>query len=100
MINVDKEYSRIQKQYWDFLDVEGEERYPTLPMNPTQEGESLAGMHLELLLSRLIKFLENKGYPKEYIDGVTHARIEIFKYVANRHLGMTLFEELLWEEEE
>jgi hypothetical protein len=92
VIDVDKEYSRIYKEYMRMQELKWEEKQYT-PMNATQEGESLAGMHLELLLGELVKSLENEGYPKEHIDGVKHARIKILQFVANRHLGMGLFEE-------
>jgi hypothetical protein len=92
VIDVDEEYSRIYKEYMRMQKLKWEEKHHT-PMNPTQEGESLAGMHLELLLGRLVKSLENEGYSKEHINGVKHARIKILQFVANRHLGMDLFEE-------
>lgn len=92
MIDVDEEYSRVYKEYRRIEDIQSEEELYT-PMNPTQEGESLAGMHLELLLGRLVKSLENEGYSKEHINGVKHARIKVLQFVANRHLGMDLFEE-------
>lgn len=92
MIDVDEEYSRVYKEYVRMQDIKWGEKHHT-PMNFTQEGESLAGMHLELLLGRLVKSLENEGYSKEHINGVKHARIKVLKFVANRHLGMDLFEE-------